>query len=134
MESAARASPRGGRSFPRGLPDCRTCCSRPQAPFLPQTDAATDLARRAMPLNRSALLAGLALWSPHLTAAAAAAAAPPTVIHLVADDLGYHDTNWKNHQVSTDALDALVKAGVEIPDFYVRLRAPYAPLPPPPTH
>lgn len=83
-----------------------------------------------MPLNRSALLAGLALWSPHLTAAAAAAAAPPTVIHLVADDLGYHDTNWKNHQVSTDALDALVKAGVEIPDFYVRLRAPYAPLPP----
>ena len=79
------------------------------------------------------LLAGLAaltLWSPHLSAATAAAAAPPTVIHLVADDLGYHDTNWKNHQVSTDALDALVKAGVEIPDFYVRLRAPYAPLPP----
>ena len=47
------------------------------------------------------------------------ATAPPTVIHLVADDLGYHDTNWKNHQVSTDALDALVKVGVEIPDFYV---------------
>ena len=53
-------------------------------------------------------LAALTLWSPHLSAAAAAAAAPPTVIHLVADDLGYHDTNWKNHQVSTDALDALV--------------------------
>ena len=47
------------------------------------------------------------------------ATAPPTVIHLVADDLGYHDTNWKNHQVSTDALDALVKVGIEIPDFYV---------------
>jgi hypothetical protein len=47
------------------------------------------------------------------------APAPPTVIHLVADDLGYHDTNWKNHQVSTDALDTLVKAGIEIPDFYV---------------
>ena len=48
-----------------------------------------------------------------------AASAPPTIIHLVADDLGYHDTNWRNHQVSTDALDALVKVGVEIPDFYV---------------
>ena len=87
----------------------------------------------AMPLA-ALLLAGLAAltpWSPHPAgAAAAAAAAPPTVIHLVADDLGYHDTNWKNHQVSTDALDALVKAGVEIPDFYVRLRVPYAPLPP----
>lgn len=47
-------------------------------------------------------------------AAAAAAVAPPTVIHLVADDLGYHDTNWRNHQVSTDNLDALVKVGVEI--------------------
>ena len=46
--------------------------------------------------------------------AAAAAVAPPTVIHLVADDLGYHDTNWRNHQVSTDNLDALVKVGVEI--------------------
>ena len=133
MAGAARASPRGPL-LPQGSARLPDVLLRPQAPFLPQTDAATDLARRAMPLNRSALLAGLALWSPHLTAAAAAAAAPPTVIHLVADDLGYHDTNWKNHQVSTDALDALVKAGVEIPDFYVRLRAPYAPLPPPPTH
>jgi hypothetical protein len=52
--------------------------------------------------------------------AAAAAAAAPTVIHIVADDLGYHDTHWRNHGAdgtSTDSLDALVKAGVEIPDF-----------------
>jgi arylsulfatase A-like enzyme len=55
----------------------------------------------------------------HCAPSSSTAAAPPTIIHLVADDLGYHDTNWRNHQVSTDALDALVKVGVEIPDFYV---------------
>ena len=59
------------------------------------------------------------LWLALLRPGIAAAVAPPTVIHLVADDLGYFDTNWRNHQVSTDALDALVKAGVEIKDFYV---------------
>ena len=36
------------------------------------------------------------------------------------DDLGCHDVGWRNsEQAQTPALHALVKAGVEIPRFYV---------------
>ena len=75
-----------------------------------------------MPSVSSALLCAVTLGGAarvHTSPSSSAMAPPPTIIHLVADDLGYHDTNWRNHQVSTDALDALVKVGVEIPDFYV---------------
>lgn len=44
---------------------------------------------------------------------------PVMVIAVLADDLGYHDTNWKNNQTLTPTLDHLVQTGVEIPDFYV---------------
>eukprot|EP00937_MAST-01D_sp_MAST-1D-sp2_P001248 g1248.t1 len=47
------------------------------------------------------------------------AADPVYVMHVVIDDLGYHDTNFRNNQTITPALDALVADGVEIPEFYV---------------
>ena len=40
------------------------------------------------------------------------------VLHVVADDLGYDDVGWRNKQVLTPTLDALVADGVEIRDFY----------------
>ena len=40
------------------------------------------------------------------------------VLHVVADDLGFDDVGWRNKQVLTPTLDALVADGVEIRDFY----------------
>ena len=51
----------------------------------------------------------------------AASVGPRYVLHIVADDLGYNDVNWRNHQSITPTLDALNAEGVEIPEFYVRL-------------
>ena len=45
--------------------------------------------------------------------------APTYVIHVVIDDLGYHDVQWRNNQTITPTLDRLVAEGVEIPEFYV---------------
>ena len=41
------------------------------------------------------------------------------MLHIVADDLGYNDVNWRNRQSISPALDGLVKDGLEIPEFYV---------------
>lgn len=41
------------------------------------------------------------------------------MLHIVADDLGYNDVNWRNRQSISPALDRLVKDGLEIPEFYV---------------
>ena len=41
------------------------------------------------------------------------------MLHIVADDLGYNDVNWRNKQSISPALDGLVKDGLEIPEFYV---------------
>ena len=38
-------------------------------------------------------------------------------------DLGHNDVGWHNGQALTPTLDRLVKAGVEMPSFYVRLPA-----------
>lgn len=46
-------------------------------------------------------------------------ATPPYIIHVVIDDLGYDDVNFRNHQTITPTLDHLLATGVEIPDFYV---------------
>ena len=35
-------------------------------------------------------------------------------------DLGHNDVGWHNGQALTPTLDRLVKAGVEMPSFYVR--------------
>ena len=35
-------------------------------------------------------------------------AAPTYVIHIVIDDLGYHDVQWRNNQTITPTLDRLV--------------------------
>ena len=46
---------------------------------------------------------------------------PKYVIHIMADDLGYGDVGWKTtktERVETPTLDALVGAGVEIPEHY----------------
>jgi arylsulfatase A-like enzyme len=43
---------------------------------------------------------------------------PVYVVHVVADDLGNWDVNWRNQQVITPTLDGLVKVGVELPQFY----------------
>ena len=51
-----------------------------------------------------------------LLVASVSGAAPAYVIHVVADDLGYHDTNWRNNQTITPNLDSLVAKGVEIPE------------------
>ena len=48
--------------------------------------------------------------------ASASGAGPAYVIHVVADDLGYHDTNWRIKQTITPNLDSLVAKGVEIPE------------------
>ena len=64
----------------------------------------------------------LVIWTLLCAANSAASSekAPPTyIIHIVADDLGYHDVTWHNNQTKTPALDALVKEGVELLDFYV---------------
>jgi hypothetical protein len=50
---------------------------------------------------------------------ASAVKAPIYVMHVVADDLGFDDVQWRNGQAITPALDKLLAAGVEIPDFYV---------------
>jgi len=34
---------------------------------------------------------------------------------VLADDLGYHDVNWRNNQTITPALDRLNAQGIEIP-------------------
>ena len=41
------------------------------------------------------------------------------VIHVVVDDLGYNDANFKNGQVQTPTMDSLVANGVELRSFYV---------------
>eukprot|EP00662_Eupelagonemidae_sp_cell21_P006733 gene6733-62609_t len=52
-------------------------------------------------------------------AAGVAVGTPVSVIHTVIDDLGYHDPNFRNGQVATPTMDAMVKNGVEIREFYV---------------
>jgi arylsulfatase A-like enzyme len=43
----------------------------------------------------------------------------PSVIHVVIDDLGYHDLNFRNGQTETPVMDKMVRQGVEIKEFYV---------------
>jgi hypothetical protein len=47
------------------------------------------------------------------------ATTPRVVLNILADDIGYHDVNWRNNQTITPALDGLVAQGLEIPEFYV---------------
>ena len=53
-----------------------------------------------------------------LPAALALAATPAHVVHVIVDDLGYDDLNYKNGQVHTPVLDAMHAAGVDLPDLY----------------
>ena len=46
---------------------------------------------------------------------------PPNIVLIFCDDLGYGDVGWKTtktERVETPTLDALVGAGVEIPEHY----------------
>ena len=62
--------------------------------------------------------ASVAAPAASVAAPAASVAAPTYVIHIVIDDLGYHDVQWRNNQTITPTLDRLVAEGVEIPEFY----------------
>jgi len=61
-----------------------------------------------------------------LTIAAAAAATPtpsakPTVLHVVADDLGYADLGYKNNFTESATLDHLATNGVRLTSYYVQV-------------
>lgn len=43
----------------------------------------------------------------------------PTVVQVIADDLGYNDLGYKNGITLTPTIDALVRDGVRLTDYYV---------------
>merc|ERR1719201_2552294 len=47
------------------------------------------------------------------------AATKPHIVHVLIDDLGYHDANFRNGQTETPTIDAMVRDGIEIKEFYV---------------
>jgi hypothetical protein len=87
---------------------CLIHCLLPNFILTPGGEAMA-VSRRVSVLFWIGLLAGLEVCI----------ASPAYVIHVLADDLGYHDVNWRNNQTITPNLDKLAKAGIEIPEFYV---------------
>ena len=53
-----------------------------------------------------------------LQVAAATAPQRPHLLHIVIDDLGFHDVGYKDSEVLSPHLDALRAAGVELSNFY----------------
>ena len=72
-----------------------------------------------MPACSCARIIVVALLCVAVSAASPEKAPPTYIIHVVADDLGYNDVAWHNNQTHTPALNALVREGVELMDFYV---------------
>ena len=72
-----------------------------------------------MPVFSRARILVVALLCAAVSAASPEKAPPTYIIHVVADDLGYNDVAWHNNQTHTPALNALVREGVELMDFYV---------------
>jgi hypothetical protein len=98
----------GGARMVGLLPGCLRTGSAPLPRFLPLL---------LVLLQRVSVETAAA--SPPSSSHRAAAARPRYVLHVVADDLGYHDVNWRNEQSITPTLDSLNAEGVEIPEFYV---------------
>ena len=63
-------------------------------------------------------LLGLALAACTLSSHAATETQRPNILLIVADDLGYSDIGAFGGEISTPNLDALVKDGVALTDFY----------------
>ena len=60
----------------------------------------------------------LAASAARPAAAAAAAARRPHLVHIVIDDLGFHDVGYKDPEVLSPHLDALRADGVHLTNFY----------------
>jgi hypothetical protein len=43
----------------------------------------------------------------------------PSILHVVADDLGYFDLGYKNERTHSPTIDALAAGGVRLTDYYV---------------
>ena len=70
-----------------------------------------------------ALLSTMVLAAAALAAAAAPAdaaqAAKPSILHVVADDLGYFDLGYKNKRTHSPTIDALATGGIQLSSYYV---------------
>ena len=62
-----------------------------------------------------ALAAAAALAAP----VDAAQAAKPSILHVVADDLGYFDLGYKNKRTHSPTIDALAAGGIQLSSYYV---------------
>ena len=62
-----------------------------------------------------ALAAAAVLAAP----ADAAQAGKPSILHVVADDLGYFDLGYKNKRTHSPTIDALAAGGIQLSSYYV---------------
>ena len=65
------------------------------------------------------VLAAAALAAAAAAPADAAQAAKPSILHVVADDLGYFDLGYKNKRTHSPTIDALAAGGIQLSSYYV---------------
>lgn len=92
-------------------------------PALPSARSAVWSLRALLALIGSVLLAaGPALAAPPTTdPTPAVAAGKPNIVHIVADDLGFHDVGFNGcADIKTPNIDALAAGGAKFTQFYVQ--------------
>src|SRR6516164_283160 len=63
----------------------------------------------------------IALFATVLSCAQAAAADKPNIVHIIADDLGWHDVGFNGcTDIKTPNIDALAAGGAKLAQFYVQ--------------